>query len=119
VTDRQIDWRGFLNKLIYCYGCGQFRMPRKGVRPKGWTMLYQPHAEGPPGLTVCSEGCADDVREAMERGPVEMPLRAATNITMSTEMRETMLEEAVQFGIDEGHMDDLFHAAMKEEESDA
>ena len=104
--------------LSYCYGCGRFGMPRNGERPKGWTMLYQPHHDGPPGLNVCSENCANDVRHAMETGPVEQPLKMATNVTMSTEMREAMLDEAVQHGIDEGRMDDLFMAAMKEEESD-
>ena len=115
MVDRQIDWRAFLNKLIYCHGCGRFGMPRQGKRPRGWSVLYQPHPQGPPGLNVCSDKCKAEVQEALVKGPVTGPLRMGSNVTMSTEMRETMMTEAMQFAIDEGHADDLFLAAMKDE----
>jgi hypothetical protein len=112
---RQIDWRSFLNKLVYCYGCGRFGLPRQGQRPRGWSLLYQPHQEGPPGLHVCSEGCANDVRAAIVKGPVTAPLRMASGVTMPSELRQMMLDEAVQFAIDSGRMDDLFLGALQAE----
>lgn len=120
MAERRIDWRAFLNKLIYCYGCGRFGMPRKGKLPRNWGTLYQPHPEGPPGLSVCSEKCKTDVQAALVKGPVTGPLRMASNVTMDSEMREQMMREATQFAIDEGRMDDLFQAAlMEEDEADA
>lgn len=113
MTERQIDWRAFLNKLVYCYGCGRFGIPRQGKRPNGWSVLYQPHPEGPPGLNVCSAKCSDDVREALRKGPVTWPLKMASNVTMSTEMREQMVREAIQHAIDDGRMDDLFMSALQ------
>lgn len=78
-------------------------------------MLYQPHPEGPPGLNVCSEKCKAELRVALAKGPVTSPLRVVSNVTMSAEMREQMMTEAVQHAIDEGLMDDLFLAAVKDE----
>jgi hypothetical protein len=117
VVDRRIDWRAFLNKLVYCYGCGRFGMPRKGLRkaepPRGWKVLYQPHPEAPAGLLVCSEKCEDKVRIAMAEGPVEEPLEIATNVTMTNEMREQMAMEAIEYAIREGHLDDMFKEALE------
>ena len=119
MTERQIDWRGFLNRLIYCYGCGRFGLPRRGgKKPDGWSVLYQPHPEGPPGLHVCSAKCKVEVQDALAQGPVVGPLRTASNVTMGTDMREQMMREAMQHAIDEGRMDDLFLEALKEETDD-
>lgn len=115
MADRQIDWRAFLNRLTYCFGCGRFGMPRRGKHPRGWSVLYQPHPEGPPGLNVCSGPCAAKVREALAKGPLTGPLRMTTHVTMTSEMREQMMTEAMQHAIDEGLMDDLFLAALKDE----
>jgi hypothetical protein len=118
VTERKIDWRAFLNKLVYCYGCGQFRMPRKGERkvepPPGWTVLYQPHSDAPAGLLVCSAACREKVQKAMAEGPVYEPLKAATNVPMMTDMREQMMEDAMLHAVEEGRLDDLFSEAVEE-----
>jgi len=111
--ERQIDWRSFLDRLCYCHGCGRFGLPRDRQKPNGWTVLYQPHPEGPPGLLVCSGSCAAEVREAIGRGPVTAPLRMAAGVVMPMEMRQVMMDEAVQFAIDNGRMDDLFLGALQ------
>lgn len=114
--ERQLDWRAFVNRLIYCFGCGKFGLPRKGgALPRGWSMLYQPHGEGPVGLHVCSEGCKAKVREAMTKGPVIEPLEMATNITMTVEMREQMMAEAMAHALqEEGLLDQVFGDALGE-----
>ena len=120
MTERRIDWRAFLNKLVYCYGCGRFGMPRKGARkaepPRGWTVLYQPHADAPAGLLVCSDGCREKVQKAMAEGPVCEPLKMATNVTMSTEMREQMMADMIQFAIKEGRLNELFSQVVEDQD---
>ena len=113
MADRQIDWRAFLNRLVYCYGCGRFGIPRNGQQPSGWNMLYQPHPQGPAGLNVCSTKCSDEVREALRKGPVTWPLKMSSNVAMTHEMRQQMIQEAIQHAIDEGRMDDLFMDALQ------
>lgn len=112
MSERKIDWRAYLNKLVFCYGCGRFGMPRKGERkaepPPNWTVLYQPHQDAPAGLLVCSNACREKVQKAMAEGPVYEPLGMATNVMMTNEMREQMMTEAMQFAIDEGRLDELF-----------
>lgn len=71
---RDVDWALWLNKLIFCHGCGRFGLPTKGKPPKGWKLLYQPHPEGRPGLYVCSTDCDTKIREAMKEGPIIDPL---------------------------------------------
>lgn len=113
MPERQIDWRAFLNRLVYCYGCGRFGIPRNGQRPVGWNVLYQPYPQGPAGLNVCSSQCSDEVLAALRKGPVTWPLKMAGNVTMSAEMRQQMIQEAIQHAIDEGRMDDLFMDAIQ------
>lgn len=79
-------------------------------------MLYQPHAQGPSGLNVCSPSCADDVRAAMTKGPLTGPLKMASGVAMGAEMKKAMMDEAMQYAIDNGRMDDRFLAALREEE---
>ena len=114
--ERKLDWRAFVNRLIYCFGCGKFGLPRKGgVLPRGWSTLYQPHGDGPAGLHVCSDGCKGEVRRAMTEGPVTEPLSMATNVTMSAEMREQMMAEAMAHALqEEGVLDELFKDALGE-----
>lgn len=91
---RDIDWKAYVNRLVYCYGCGRFGMPRKGGKPPmRWKILYQPHADAPPGLHVCSETCADEVRDAMSKGPVREPLKVGTAPMMDAELRHQMMEQ--------------------------
>ena len=91
---RNIDWRAFLNRLTYCYGCGKFGLPRRGKpRPMGWKVLYQPHADAPAGLHVCTERCADDVRAAMASGPVTEPLKVGLPPMMDVDLRSRMQQE--------------------------
>lgn len=91
---RKIDWRAYLNRLTYCYGCGKFGLPRKGKpRPMGWKLLYQPHDGAPPGLHVCSESCANQVREAMAKGPVHEPLQMGPPPMMDAGLRQQMMGE--------------------------
>jgi len=71
---RETDWNLWLNKLIFCHGCGRFGMPKQGKPPGGWKLLYQPHPEGRPGLYVCSSDCEEKIREAMKDGPIIDPL---------------------------------------------
>lgn len=107
--DREIDWEAFLNKLTFCYGCGRFGKPQKNKpHPRGWTMLYQPHPEGPPGLHVCSDICAQKVRNAMKEGVVEEPLEMGRMPMMDAEMREHMIGSAMQHAIiDQGRIGEL------------
>jgi predicted RNA-binding Zn-ribbon protein involved in translation (DUF1610 family) len=91
---REIDWRAWLNRLKYCYGCGKFGIPRQGTgKPMGWRVLYQPHPDAPPGLHVCSESCADDVRDAMQKGPVTEPLKIGPPPMMDADLRRQMMDE--------------------------
>jgi len=84
--------------------------------PARWTVLYQPHQDAPPALLVCSSACADEVRAALARGPVRQPLRVATGVMMPVELREAMIAEAMQHAIDSGRADDLFLAALDDDE---
>lgn len=111
MADRRIDWKAFLNRLRFCYGCGRFGLPGS-KRTSNWKMLYQPHRDAPPALSVCSDACAAEVVEALAKGPIRQPLRVATDVVMSAEMRETMIEEAMQHAIDSGRADDLFLQAL-------
>lgn len=90
-SDREILWSAWLNKLAYCYGCGKFGLPRGSPPiPRGWTVLYQPHPDGPSGLHVCSGACADRVRAAMAVGAVMEPLEIATDFgMMPADVRES------------------------------
>ncbi len=98
--DRELDWEGFLNKLVFCYGCGKFGVPRNNKpAPKGWKLLYQPHPDAPPGLHVCGEFCAARVRKAMAEGPVLEPLETGRAPMMDAEMRDHMLGAAMQHAI--------------------
>lgn len=92
---RSLDWRKFLNKILYCFGCGRFGVPSKKGIPRGWKVLYQPHYDAPPGLHVCSEKCADKVREAMKDGPVTEPLKQGEPPSMSAAIMWAMMREAV------------------------
>lgn len=116
---REIDWRSFVDKLVFCYGCGRFGMPSRGAPPRGWSTLYQPHDEAPVGLHVCSDACKVLVRDAMKCGPVFEPLRMATDVMMSSEMRDQMMQEALAFteAIEkEGAIDAAFIESVEEEE---
>jgi hypothetical protein len=91
---RDIDWKAYLNRLVYCFGCGKFGLPRRGKpKPMGWKLLYQPHADARPGLHVCSESCANDVRDAMAKGPVNEPLKMGLPPMMDVELRHQMMQE--------------------------
>lgn len=118
MSERAIDWRAYLNKLVFCYSCGRFGMPRKGERkvdpPRGWTVLYQPHADTPAGLLVCSDTCREKVQAAIAEGPVYEPLEIAANVMMTPEMRDQMMEEAMLHAIEEGRLNDLFSEALEE-----
>jgi transcriptional regulator with XRE-family HTH domain len=101
-VNREIDWAMWLNKLVFCYGCGRFAMPVKGKPPRGWKMLYQPHPEGRPGLNVCSAKCGERVCEAMTKGPVTEPLEmrppplpVELQQEMSQAVRQVVQEEKV------------------------
>lgn len=97
MTGREIDWQSYLNGLVYCHGCGRFAFPlrtAKGPRPpRGWTMLYQPHADAPPLLLGCGEACVGLLREAIQKGPVWEPLKTAENVLMPADVREAMLAD--------------------------
>lgn len=113
--ERRLDWRGFLNRLVFCYGCGRFGLPPKGTTlPKGWTVLYQPHGDGPVGLHVCSESCKEKVRIAMTEGTVREPIVVVTDVVMTIEMREQMMAEAMAYAMsEEGAMDRVFAESME------
>lgn len=116
---RDIDWRAFIDKLVFCYGCGRFGVPKKGALPREWTTLYQPHGDAPVGLPACSEACKTAVRAAMMQGPVLMPLASVTDIMMSSEMRNAMMREAEQFASsmqEEGLVDEAFESAVEGDE---
>lgn len=112
MADRRIDWRAFLDRLKFCYGCGRFGLPTGNRVPANWKVLYQPHQDAPPALLVCSSACFEEVRGAIAKGPVRQPLRVATDVMMPAELRETMISEAMQHAIDSGRADDLFLAAL-------
>ena len=120
MTERQLDWRKFLNRLMYCYGCGRFGLPRGNPpMPRGWGTLYQPHANAPPGLHYCREGCKEKLRVAMQEGPVLEPLEMASNVMMDSEMRDKMMVEAMEFAaLEEGRLDELFDKVRLEVVSD-
>lgn len=104
MTGREFDPAMWLNELVFCYGCGRFSKPAKGKPPRGWKLLYQPYADGPPGLNVCSPACADRVREAMTKGPVTEPL----------EMRMPLLPAEIR-----AQMDDAVREEVAEAEYEA
>ena len=113
---RDLDWRSFLNRLVYCYGCGRFGVPASGKMPEGWSTLYQPHDEGPPALPVCGDACKSDVQEAIKKRPVLEPLRMAKDVMMPAEMRKTMMAEAMAHAMkEEGLLDQLFSEAVRGE----
>lgn len=93
--ERELDWRRFVNKMSYCFSCGRFGMPSKRGIPRGWKVLYQHHADAPPGLHVCSEKCANKVREAMKDGPVTVPIEQGKPPPMGATMMAAMMCEAV------------------------
>jgi len=98
-VERSIDWRKYLNRLMFCYGCGRLGLPRKGkTLPTGWKLLYQPHPEGVPGLHVCSDDCNDAVRLAMMAGPVTSPLMMPEpgSIMLPAEVRRAMEDEVLK-----------------------
>ena len=99
-----MDWRKWLNRLVFCYGCGRFGMPRKGRPPFRWKVLYQPHPDAPPGLHACSDRCADKIRDAMKKGPLIEPLEMGQPPMMDAEIRHQMMQDIT------GAMEDEFVA---------
>ena len=96
VPGREIDWRAYANKLVFCFGCGRFSLPGKGGKPpKRWTTLYQPHGDAPPGLLVCSDRCKTTVLAAMQKGPVHEPVEMKV-LLMPVEERAAMMAEVQQ-----------------------
>ena len=91
MSERSINWNEWLNKLIFCHGCGRFSMPRNGKPPKGWKLLYQPHPEGRPGLYACSPDCGEKLREKMKEGPIVEPLEMKP-LLMPHEFQEQVRE---------------------------
>ena len=59
----------------------------------GWKMLYQPHADGPPGLPACSLKCVGLVQEAMKNGPVIEPLKMGGLPIMDAGLRQQMMSD--------------------------
>lgn len=106
--DRNIDMVKWLNSLIFCYGCGRFGLPSKGKLPHGWKLLYQPHPDGQPGLSVCSAGCDKKVREAMKEGPITEPL----------EMRPPPMPHEFQSTISDAAKEMLKEAMEKENKTE-
>lgn len=96
LIDRKIDWVNYLNSLNFCYGCGRFGLPMKRGMPRGWKVLYQPHADAPPGLHVCGSACAEKVRQAMTKGPVLEPLKMGVPPLMPGEMKRMMFRQIVE-----------------------
>jgi hypothetical protein len=94
---RDLDWREFLNRLSFCYGCGRFGRPQSNGKPANWNVLYQPRESGPPALHVCSERCKIDVQEAMRSGVVTEPLRLGTLPVMDADLQAQMVEEMGRF----------------------
>jgi len=93
---RDIDWVSYIGRLVFCYGCGRFGVPAKNGRPpRGWSLLYQPHADAPPGLLVCAPSCASAVREAMTDGPVHEPLKMGAPPPMPQKMKDVMLRDVI------------------------
>jgi len=111
MSNRKIEWQEWVNGLVFCYGCGKLaRGGPKGTGPKGWGVLYQPHAETEPGLHVCSPACSQAVMDAMKKGPIYEPLKMADAFPlMPADVKSSMLEDAEKyrtlvevFGKDEG-----------------
>lgn len=120
MTDRVIDWRAFVNRLQFCYGCGKFGLPRKGkLVPNGWNVIYQPHPDGRPGLHVCSEDCKEAVQRAMIQGPVTEPLMMPEPgaMMMPAEVRQAM-EDEIREGLVKEAFDPESWAGAKEMESE-
>lgn len=122
MSSRSVDWKSFLNKLQYCYGCGRFGIPRKkkgkAVLPSGWSVLYQPYEDAPAMLNVCSTACRARVEKAMQSGPIHEPLEVAKNIPMPADMRRKMMTEAMKHAAKRGRLDDLFKIAIREKKKD-
>jgi len=72
--NREIDWDVWLNRLIFCHGCGRFGMPKERKPPTGWKLIYQPHPDGRSGLYACSSSCEGKLKDAMKEGPIVDPL---------------------------------------------
>jgi len=90
--ERKLDWKEFVNALVYCFGCGRFGKPTPKGIPDGWKVLYNPHPEGKPALHVCSTKCATKVSMALRDGPVLEPLEMGAPPLMPAKMREEALE---------------------------
>jgi len=101
MADRNLDWREFVNALVYCFGCGRFGKPSSKGIPTGWKVLYNPHPEGRPGLHVCSQGCVAKVSAALREGPVLEPLEMGAPPPMPQEVREQALSGAVKHKVTE------------------
>lgn len=95
MSKRELDWKEFINRLVYCFGCGRFGKPSPKGIPSGWKVLYNPHAEGKPGLHVCGDGCKAKVLAALREGPVLEPLEMGPPPPMPVEMKESALEGAI------------------------
>lgn len=93
MAGREVDWRRFIDSLVFCFGCGRFGRPRKGRPPFNWKLLYQPHGGGPAGLLVCSSKCDAEVREVMVDRVITEPLRVSKAPMMDAELRAAMLAE--------------------------
>lgn len=98
---RDLDWREYVNALVYCFGCGRFGKPSPKGIPDGWKVLYNPHSEGKPGLHVCGAGCAAKVSAALREGPVLEPLEMSVAPPMPQEMRQAALEGSVAHRVKE------------------
>lgn len=114
---RDLDWRSYLNRLTYCYGCGRFGMPQAGSKqhlPRGWALLYQPHRHAPPALPCCSLACKDKVRSHMQGEPIFEPLVSADDIAiMPVEQRLAMMAE-IQHAVEEMLAEELVHEREKD-----
>jgi transcriptional regulator with XRE-family HTH domain len=99
MSERDIDWRAWVNRLQPCYSCGKLGLPPRGhAIPTGWKVLYQPHSDGKPGLSVCSSKCQEAVTEAMKTGPVLEPLGMPTGVVLPAEVMQSIrleIEEAM------------------------
>jgi len=101
MPDRELDWKDYINALVYCYGCGRFGKPSSKGIPTGWKVLYNPHSEGKPGLHVCSDGCQAKVLAALKEGPVLEPLEMGAPPPMPQEMREAAIDGSIRHRVRE------------------
>lgn len=118
VMSRDIDWRAFLNRLVFCWSCGKFGMPRKKqALPTGWKLIYQPHPEGRPGLHVCSDDCHEALRLAMIQGPVTEPLMLPdpASIMFPAEVKQAMDNEVQEGLVEEKFDQENWDEAKKKE----